>query len=393
MNKLFFISLLLLIGIKPLGAQNVNTLKERKEKNKKELDYTNRILKKVRSQQSGSLNELKVLKQSIKNRENTLKLHQEEIFQFDTQIHSGHRNIDNLTKKQDELKEIYGTLLSNAYFQSGTFDKWLYIFSAKGFRQAYNRYKYYEMFTDYTQTQLQRLNNLKDSIANQVITVEKLKSEKEKIAEKTKEEQKKLDRQREKQQTEINRLKSREKDLLSRLKVQQQRDKNLEAQIRKAIRRNVKNIQKKSVAVKKKDIQLGNSFQANKGKLPWPTSNGFISSLFGEHDHPVLSGVKVRNDGIDITTEQGSSAKAIFEGEISQIVSLPGLNNTVIIRHGNYLSVYANLVSLHVKKGDKIKTGGVLGKIATAKDGATILKLQIWKDTHRQNPLQWLRKK
>lgn len=387
MNRVVLI-LVFLLGVFSLNAQSVSDLKKKQQRNQKELEYTNKILKSVRSKQTNSLSRLKALKQDIKTRQTSVKLYRDEVGKFQEEIEKSNTEIGRLTDKQEMLKEVYGQLLSNAYFQSGTLDKWLYIFSAKDFTQAYNRYKYYEQFTDYTKTQLATLNVLKDSMQFATQKVRKLKAEKEGLVIKEQKAQQQLDAQKREQQSEIKRLKAKEKDLLSRLKVQQRRDRNLERKIKQLIARTAKKAAKKPPS--KADVKLGNSFAANKGKLPWPTQ-GFISSKFGEHPHPILKTVKVRNDGIDITAQGGSRCKAIFNGEVSQVLSIPGLNSTVIIKHGAYLSVYANLISLQVKKGDQVRTGQSLGKIATGTDGATVLKLQIWKNTSRQNPAYWLR--
>lgn len=389
MNKYACI-LLFLLGIVQLHAQSINDLKKKQKKNQKELEYTSKILKSVRSKQTNSLSLLKALQQDIKTREASVKLYRDEVGKFQEEIDKSSQKIGLLSAKQEALKDVYAKLLANAYFQNGIFDKWLYIFAAKDFIQAYNRYKYYEQFTDYMKTQLATLSQLKNSLEMATQKVKSLKAEKEGLVIKEQRAQQSLDAKKKEQQSEISRLKAKEKDLLSRLKVQQQRDRNLERKIKRLIANTARKEAKRPPS--KADIKLGNSFAANKGKLPWPTS-GFISSKFGEHSHPVLKTVKIRNDGIDITAQKGSNCKAIFKGEVSQVLSIPGLNNTVIIKHGSYLSVYANLVRLQVKKGDAIRTGQILGKVAKGTDGVTVLKLQIWKNTARQNPKYWLRRK
>ncbi len=389
MNRFLAISLVLLCACFA-GAQDINSLKEKQKKNEKELEYTNKILKDVRSKQSSSLSRLKALQQDIKTREASVQLYREEVHKYEKEIGKASVEIGNLTEQQIALKKLYGELLVNAYLKGGRFDKWLYVFSAKDFLQAYNRYKYYDQFTNYTKKQLGVLTSLKDSVSAKTEKVKRLKREREGLVVKAETAKKSLDEKKQEQQKEIDRLKSKEKDLLSRLKEQQQRQQNLAKKIKQLIAKSAKKAAKKPPS--KADVKLNTSFAENKGQLPWP-AEGFISSAFGEHFHPVLKTVKVRNDGIDITTQKGDVCKSVFEGEVSQVLSIPGLNNTVIVKHGTYLSVYANLVGVRVKKGDRVKTGQVLGKIATGTDGSTVLKLQIWKSTSRQNPQKWLRKK
>ena len=139
------------------------------------------------------------------------------------------------------------------------------------------------------------------------------------------------------------------------------------------------------------ELKLSENFENNKGKLPWPSEKGVISGTFGEHPHPVLKKVKINNNGIDILTSEGSNAKAIFDGVVTRIMNVPNYNNVVIIRHGEYLTVYSNLNEVFVKKGEKVKTWQDIGYIFTDKeDSKTELHFEIWKAKTLQNPLHWL---
>jgi murein hydrolase activator len=137
---------------------------------------------------------------------------------------------------------------------------------------------------------------------------------------------------------------------------------------------------------------VSDKFEANKGKLPWPIERGVITSTFGEHDHPVLKGIKVRNDGVYISTTQGSAARTIFDGVVSKIISIPGKNKAIIIRHGDFLTVYSNLKDVTVNVGDKLKAKQKIGTIFSDADddNKTVLELQIWQGAVKQNPEAWL---
>jgi len=138
-------------------------------------------------------------------------------------------------------------------------------------------------------------------------------------------------------------------------------------------------------------MALSNSFASNRGKLPWPSEKGIISSTFGNHSHPELPGIVINNDGIDITTNKGASARAIFNGEVSAVISGPNGNDVVIIRHGNFLTVYSNLTSVYVKRGEKVNTKQRIGMISTNEDDdKTILQFQIWKGNSKLNPAEWI---
>ena len=136
---------------------------------------------------------------------------------------------------------------------------------------------------------------------------------------------------------------------------------------------------------------ISDNFQGNKGKLPWPTERGVVTSRFGKHQHAVLKQVTVQNDGIDISTVQGAEARALFGGVVSKVVAILGANYTVIIRHGNFLTVYQNLVNVRVKTGDRVTVKQVLGTVFTEEESnSTMLHIEIWKELNKQNPEDWL---
>ena len=136
---------------------------------------------------------------------------------------------------------------------------------------------------------------------------------------------------------------------------------------------------------------IGNNFLQNKKRLPWPVEKGIITEHFGIHQHPVLTNVQIRNNGINIATNAGSKVRSVFEGEVSRVFGITGGNTAVIIRHGEYLTVYSNLSEVIVKKGDKINTKQEIGTVYTdLEDQKTILKFQIWKENQKLDPEEWI---
>lgn len=146
----------------------------------------------------------------------------------------------------------------------------------------------------------------------------------------------------------------------------------------------------KTFEEKSNSAELSSDFSNNRGRLPWPVSRGQIVGKFGTHPHPILPNLEVNNDGVDIATNKGSSAKAVFDGEVSSIISIPGGNRTVLLRHGTYYTLYNNLSFVSVKKGDKIKRGQDIGRIYTDDNGDTILNFQVRSGSVKQNPEMWL---
>ena len=141
------------------------------------------------------------------------------------------------------------------------------------------------------------------------------------------------------------------------------------------------------------ELLLSENFESNQGGLPWPLERGIISSTFGEHEHPVLKGVKIKNNGIDILTEENAKVRAIFAGTVTRVMSIPNYNYVIMIRHGEYLSVYSNLDEVYVNKGDMVDTKQEIGKLHTnAKDLKTELHFELWKGKTLLNPASWLAK-
>ena len=183
-------------------------------------------------------------------------------------------------------------------------------------------------------------------------------------------------------------------------KLEQQR--RVEQRLQKEIERIIAEEAKKAAASKDKkgfgltpaEKELSTDFGKNKGRFPWPVDRGLITEEFGEHPHPVLKRVMVRNNGIDITTSAGEKARAIFRGVVSRVVAIPGGNMAVIIRHGNYLTVYSNLSDVFVRVGQNVDTKQEIGKIYTdPSDNKTVLKFQLWHENQKENPEDWIVKK
>jgi len=171
----------------------------------------------------------------------------------------------------------------------------------------------------------------------------------------------------------------------------------LDERIRKIIaeeiaRANKKNKKSsKTFALTPEERALSNRFEQNKGKLPWPVERGIISEPFGKHAHALLKNITVNNRGINILTEENAIARSVFNGVVTVVMKMQGYHNLVMIKHGNYITVYANLKNVFVAKGDKVKTKEKIGTVFTSpKDNKTELHFEIWKNKDLQNPQKWL---
>ena len=189
-----------------------------------------------------------------------------------------------------------------------------------------------------------------------------------------------------------------EKELGKKLESQRKAEVRLQQEIERVISEEAKKVNRKSsnekgFALTSEEKLLSGDFSNNRGKFPWPVQRGLITDHFGEHPHAVLKYVVVRNAGVDITTQANAKARAIFKGEVTKIVAIPGGNIAVIIRHGNYLTVYSNLSEVFVKAGQQVDSKEEIGSIFTdlSDDNKTVLKFQLWRENTKLDPEEWLK--
>jgi len=410
-----------------LNAQTRSELEKKHKKTQEEIKYTNNLLKKTQRDKKISMNQLLILNKKINARQELVKTISSEVETLDGKINQNQQNINNLEKNLKHLKQNYAKMIIFAYKTRTSYDKLMFILSAKDFNNAYRRLKYLQQYADFRKKQMEQIVNTKHDLSVKVNDLQAKKTDKENLLNEEKQETKQLTSEKTEQAIMLKSLKSKEKELAKKLAQQKLADQKLKNIISNLIAEEIKKaeIARKEKALKekiRKEKELKNKtnvekpkniikpkvnsvfdltpaeqivsdkFEANKGKLPWPIERGVITSTYGEHDHPVLKGIKIKNDGVYISTTQGSVARAIFDGVISKIISIPGKNKTIIIRHGDFLTVYSNLKEVSVNVGEKVKTKQKIGIVFSDSEdeNKTILELQIWHGTAKQNPEYWL---
>lgn len=407
---LFFLFIVLLSTLSIVKAQTKKQLESQRKKILKEIQYTNSLIKKTRREKKNSMNQLLILNKKIKSREELINNMQKEIVYLNSRINTLNIKLNSLEANLLKLKKNYAKMIVFAYKTRSAYDKLIFVLSADNFNKSYRRLRYLQYYGEYRQKQIQKIISIKTEIKNVLM---QLKNEKMKI------EQLKLDNEKEKQslikdkkeQTQIlSNLKKREKELLKKLNAQKQADKKLQESIKaliaeemrkakeKAARKAKELAKKKAKKTKTDEIILtpeeqlvNDKFEANKGRLPWPTERGVISSSYGEHEHPVLKGVKIRNDGVYISTLPGAKVRSVFDGEVSKVLTIPGKNKIVIIKHGKFFTVYANLHDVTVSPGQKVKTKQYIGAASTDPDeDKTYVEFQIWNGNVKLNPELWI---
>jgi len=393
--KIFILCAFLGIVIHASGQQTKEKLTNSRKQLEDEIRYTTKLLDQTKKTKETSLRDLKLLNSRIKKREALISNINQEIGVVDLQIREDNRLIEKQSHELKELKDEYARMIYFAHKIMKSQNRLAFIFSAEDFNQAYQRLKYYQQYTSYRRKQAERIREAQMNLSKQMHSLETTRAEKLKLVESESDEKSKLDGERRQKDQTIRTLSRREKELLVSLRKKQAAVKKLQVEIERIIAEEARareaSTGDRDAAAEAAELRLSSTFAANKGKLPLPTDRGVVTSTFGEHQHPVLKYVKVNNNGIDIMVNQNTQVKAVFNGTVSRILSVPNLNKVVIVRHGEYLTVYSNLDEVNVASGQSVTTRQVIGKAHYDRDeGKSELNFQIWRGKTILNPQHWL---
>lgn len=377
-------------------GQTKEELEKRKGKTLEEIAYTNRLLEETRQKKQNSLNRVKILDQRIQLRSQLIRSINQEISLYSEEIEKKVILIDELEKDMEEVKKQYELLVRHAFWNKNNYDRIMFILSADNFNMAYKRMKYIQQYTRHRREQVLMIQSMQAELKLEVNKMEEMVKEKEEMARQKAAENKNLERERKSKDMMVKELSGREKELRKKIEENKKIARRLEKEIADIITAEASKNRSRSIydQLTPEERLISDNFQGNKGKLPWPTERGVVTGRFGMQQHAVLKQVTVQNDGIDISTVKGAEARALFDGVVSKVVAILGANYTVIIRHGNFLTVYQNLINVRVKHGEKVKVKQVLGTVFTEEEtNSTMLHIEIWKELNKQNPEDWLSRK
>ena len=407
-----FVSFLIvsLCLLQPLFPQSIAELEEKKKQALENLAQTNKLLNETQKSKQGSVNKINLIKRNIKERKTVIQ-------SLNGQIDALERNIGVLRTEKQQLEERlrylkadYAKLIRETHVRRNHFSPLLFILSSDNAGQAYRRFRYLQEFSDYRKKQAFEIQRVTAQLAVKEKNLTNDVDKKERVLTEKEREAKKLESDHQQESKMLTQLQKKEKKLKDQQKKQQRQANELNNKIQKLIaaeirkdeerRRQAANESAKesgkpvptTFEMSKDEKLIAGNFERNKGRLPLPVEKGFISGHFGVQPHPVLKHVTTNNKGIYIQAPSGSSARAVFEGVVTQCFMVPGSNSAVIVKHGNYRTVYSNLTEIYVKEGDKVSTKQRIGKIFvdTENDNKTELYLMIYRDTSIQNPELWL---
>lgn len=387
----------------------------------KEVELTTQLLNETSASAKTSLNRLNLLTQQLQSRKKIVALLGQEVAEFDKKIKALNDEINVLEKELEKTKANYVKSMQNQQQEHRTTQyKMLLILSAENLTQSYRRMRYLREYSNWQKKEAERIVQKQLEISERKAELEKSRQEKQTLLAQREAENKKLETEEREQRSEVQALNKQQKDLQRQLQEQKRLADALNRQIEGVILEDVEGSEKRTTqsaagakagtaskstskttaasqgdyVMNEPELNLSKDFASNKGRLPYPVTGRYtIVARFGQQQHQELSYVRTNNNGIDIQTTAGAEARAIFNGVVTRVFVMPGFNNNVIIRHGNYLTVYSNLSQVYVKAGDRVTTRQTIGKIYsdTEKGNQTILHFQIWKERTKLNPAHWIK--
>ena len=379
------LTIILIVGLLATTAYAQSSKQSSREKLEKEIELLDKRLKENEKKSSSAQKSLKLASRKVSASKKLVEESNKEIKAIDLKVSEKEGEIQLLDTRIDTLSLYFNRLVRNAYINRDGRVWFMYLLSSDNLGQGLKRFGYFKGLAGKMNSLARNLKEARAALELEKKELVDLRGQAETL--------------RNSQQKQLDKLKAAEKqnqklvNQLSRDKAKYQKElaakkKQVEA-LNKELNRMIG--QKGGKNAKPVDTKLSGEFSANKGKLPWPVSNGSVVETFGQHYHPVYKSVKLPfNNGINIATAAGAEVKSVFDGEVKQVIVMPGYNQCVLVQHGEYFTFYCKLGSVRVKAGEKVKTGQVLGKVETI-GGETELHFQLWEGRSPKDPELWLR--
>lgn len=413
----FVISLLFFVVQFGFSQTNSKSLKKEQQQLESKISNTKKLLKQVKSNQQNSLNAIRLIDNQIKSREDLVRIYDIQVRAAEIEIIEKKQRINRLKERISNLKTQFRSMMIYSYKHRGNHRNIMFILSSQNYNEAYKRNNYLKKLAEIQKKQVAIIKQNQKVIYSDLQTINNNKQEKLSIIEEKKTEKKLIEIDRGVKQQTFNKFKQEEKNLFTQLEVAERKKQNLKQEIAKAIKLEILIEQKKQEEIAKKErakkekaekekieklaneektivntettkeklesksientenkivstytepkesIALGKNFQLSKGLLPWPVNSGSITEKYGKNPHPTLNGVITNNNGIDITCSIGSNVRAVFGGEVSSIFNIPGAGKVIIVKHGNYRTVYSNIKETYLKIGAKVATKQNIGSL------------------------------
>jgi murein hydrolase activator len=387
-RRILFFLIFFLFTLSVSAQKTKSQLQKEKQENLEKIKEVEKIIGETSTKKKNSVGELNALNQRIRVQENLITSIKGEIDLLDTEITENNDIINALEDDLTKLKKEYVAMLYAAQKASNSTTRLTFLFSAKSFDQLIMRLRYMEQYGETRKLQADQIGKVQGELSGQVKEIRTRREEKNKLLNDVVTENGNLTNLKKKQSGLVRTLERQEKKLRKDLA----ETKKLVARLDKLIEDLIREEMERAARAKSGDSEiLSSSFEENRSKFTWPVSSGFVSQKFGRQNHPVLKGIVQQNNGVNIQTKENEKVKSIFEGEVRRVAFIQGLGSTVIIKHGDYLTVYAGLKEVFVRTGQKVVTNQEIGKIFSNQEGVSELRFQIFKNTTALDPQVWLK--
>lgn len=363
-----------------------------------EIKQTTAILNQINKNKIATFSRYQALQQQIKSRLELIAILEKEVEHLSQSITRTAEVVTALNEDIERLRNEYSGLVRSAYRQRLMKSRPLFILSSSSFNNAFRRWQYLRQYDHYRQKQARLIIETEKTLRRKLNVLEQRKSDKENLLQSSRRQSELLSIELQTKDRILQELKEDERHALNELKKKELDAQKLNAAIEKIIKEEMeRNRLAASASASKPNAPaaetVSNNFINNKGKLPWPVKKGFITGRFGVQPHPTIQSVKISNNGVDISTEKGANAYAVFNGNVVSVQYIPGFQYVVIIQHGNYYTVYAKLEQVSVKKDDVVKTRSPIGIVNTDPiANTTEIHFEIWHDKQRLDPEVWIAK-
>ena len=378
-------------------------LEQRKAQILQEIRENESQLRSVKKKEKSAVTVVMLQANKIKLQEKLIKTTEKQAKILGNDMYINQVKINKLKKELEVLKEDYARMIVKSYKSRSEESRAMFLLSSENFLQAYKRAQYMKQYSSFRKMQGEEIKSksLKLQDYNGRLAIQK--KEKQKIIAEREKERLALEKQKKEQLRLVNAIKKDKNKIMAVIRKKQSETKAIDRQIDRLIREAIAEANRKAakdgtatggsssrIALTAEAKILADNFRANKGKLPWPVEKGFVSLGYGKQPHPVYPTLVINNSGVEITTDTGAYARSVFAGEVTNIMVLSPVNKAVMIQHGDCFTVYQNLSSVSVSKGDKVGIKQNLGKIRTNSEGKTVLKFTISQNATYNNPASWL---
>ncbi len=379
----------------PPVTSEMEELRRRISLYEEEIRISTELLDKTQKDRTVSESQLKIIREQLSNRRKMVSSLEKQVEMIEGDIKSKNRDIDRLNAQMDALRKDYAAMVYAAWKNYKLNNFILFLFSADDFNAGARRADFMRRYNRARRDKAVDISHLSDSIRGEVSKLDEARAEMDRTRQTHSREVVSLGKDETQYKNTVSKLTTEQQKLRQQVREKQELIDKAQQKIQDLVAAEVRRSQ--GVAVTDADLkaiaELSGRFDENRGRLPYPISGGVIIDRFGEHAHQLVSTIRNNNPGVNIAGAGGAAVRCVFEGKVMEVVSIPSYNLCVLVRHGNYITVYANVASVAVRKGESVSAGQTLGRIANnANDNDNFLHFEIHRETETLNPEQWLRR-